>query len=73
MKPARSWDLTLDDWHWVLGVDLYGVTGKKAVKLKTVKLGARGYFDVRLRVPGASRRQYFFKSGKAKSIVVAAH
>ena len=54
-------------------VDLYGVTGKKAVKLKTVKLGARGYFDVRLRVPGASRRQYFFKSGKAKSIVVAAH
>ena len=43
------------------------------MKLKTVKLGARGYFDVRLRVPGASRRQYFFKSGKAKSIVVAAH
>jgi NAD(P)-dependent dehydrogenase (short-subunit alcohol dehydrogenase family) len=24
-KRARSWDLTLQDWTWVLGVDLWGV------------------------------------------------
>jgi NAD(P)-dependent dehydrogenase (short-subunit alcohol dehydrogenase family) len=24
-KRARSWDLTLDDWRWVLGVDLWSV------------------------------------------------
>jgi NAD(P)-dependent dehydrogenase (short-subunit alcohol dehydrogenase family) len=25
VKRARSWDLTVDDWEWVLGVDLWGV------------------------------------------------
>jgi NAD(P)-dependent dehydrogenase (short-subunit alcohol dehydrogenase family) len=25
VKSARTWDLTLDDWNWVLGVDLWGV------------------------------------------------
>jgi NAD(P)-dependent dehydrogenase (short-subunit alcohol dehydrogenase family) len=25
VKRARSWDLTRDDWRWVLGVDLWGV------------------------------------------------
>ena len=25
VKRARSWDLTLDDWRWVLGVDLWSV------------------------------------------------
>ena len=25
VKRARSWDLTLEDWQWVLGVDLWGV------------------------------------------------
>jgi NAD(P)-dependent dehydrogenase (short-subunit alcohol dehydrogenase family) len=25
VKRARSWNLTLDDWQWVLGVDLWGV------------------------------------------------
>jgi NAD(P)-dependent dehydrogenase (short-subunit alcohol dehydrogenase family) len=25
VKRARSWDLTLDDWAWVLGVDLWSV------------------------------------------------
>jgi NAD(P)-dependent dehydrogenase (short-subunit alcohol dehydrogenase family) len=25
VKRARSWDLTVDDWQWVLGVDLWGV------------------------------------------------
>ncbi len=25
VKRARTWALTLDDWHWVLGVDLWGV------------------------------------------------
>jgi NAD(P)-dependent dehydrogenase (short-subunit alcohol dehydrogenase family) len=25
VKRARSWDLTHDDWRWVLGVDLWGV------------------------------------------------
>ena len=25
VKRARSWALTLDDWRWVLGVDLWSV------------------------------------------------
>ena len=25
VKRARSWNLTLDDWNWVLGIDLWGV------------------------------------------------
>lgn len=25
VKRARSWELTVDDWNWVLGVDLWGV------------------------------------------------
>ena len=25
VKRARSWDLTLDDWRWVIGVDLWSV------------------------------------------------
>lgn len=25
VKRARTWELTLDDWRWVLGVDLWGV------------------------------------------------
>jgi hypothetical protein len=52
---------------------LYSRAGKGKWKpLKTVKLGARGYFDVRMRVSNAGKRQFYFKSGNAKSIVVAA-
>lgn len=25
VKRARSWELTDDDWTWVMGVDFYGV------------------------------------------------
>jgi hypothetical protein len=54
-------------------VDLFSKRGKaKPVKLKTVKLGPHGYFDVPLRVPGAGSRVYFFKSGTTGSIVVPA-
>jgi hypothetical protein len=45
----------------------------KWTKLKTVELGARGYFNVRARASGASRRQYRFSYGTTRSIVVVAH
>jgi hypothetical protein len=53
-------------------VVLYSRTGPKAAfkPLRTVQLGAHGYFDVRLRVPNAAKRQYFFNFGGARSNVV---
>lgn len=45
----------------------------KFTKMKTVKLSGRGYFDVRTRASNASRRQYTFTFGKARSIIVTAH
>ena len=55
-------------------VVLYSRKGKgKFTKMKTVKIDSHGYFDVRANASSASQRQYFFKYGKSKSIVVAAH
>src|SRR3954468_14708703 len=56
-------------------VTLYSRVGKKGAfkKLKTAKLGPRGYFDVRTRASSASKRQYKFGFGKARSIIVSAH
>jgi hypothetical protein len=56
-------------------VVLYSRVGSKAkfTKLKTVKLGPRGYFDVRTRASNASKRQFKFGFGKARSITVTAH
>jgi hypothetical protein len=45
----------------------------KWAKLKTVTLGARGYFRVRAKASSASQRQYRFAFGKTRSIVVQAH
>lgn len=45
----------------------------KWTKLKTVKLGQHGYFNVRARASSASKRQYRFAFGRTRSIVVTAH
>jgi hypothetical protein len=45
----------------------------KFTKLKTVKLSGRGYFEVRTRASNASKRQFKFGFGKARSITVTAH
>jgi hypothetical protein len=50
-----------------------GTKGKFTVLKKTVKLGKRGYFEVRVRASSASKRQYKFGFGKARSIIVSAH
>src|SRR3954452_15371424 len=50
-----------------------GSKGKFTVLKKSVKLGARGYFEVRVRASSASKRQFKFGFGKARSIIVTAH
>ena len=55
-------------------VTLFSRSGKGKFKpVGTATLNSRGYFDVHVRAPNARKRQFFFKSGKAKSNVVAAH
>jgi hypothetical protein len=53
-------------------VVLWSAQGKKVTQLKTVQLGSQGYFDVRLRVPNAGKRVYWFRAGADKSLVVPA-
>ena len=50
-----------------------GKKGKFTVLKKTVKLNKRGYFEVRVRASSASKRQFKFGFGKARSITVSAH
>jgi hypothetical protein len=56
-------------------VVLYSRIGAKGkfTQMKTVKLGPRGYFEVRANAPNASKRQFMFAFGKARSITVTAH
>ena len=56
-------------------VVLYSRVGSKGkfTKLKTAKLGPRGYFEVRAQASNASKRQFRFAFGKALSITVTAH
>jgi NAD(P)-dependent dehydrogenase (short-subunit alcohol dehydrogenase family) len=40
VKRARTWELTLDDWNWVIGVDLWGVIhGVRAFVPRMVEQG----------------------------------
>src|SRR3954451_7567476 len=50
-----------------------GTKGKFKVLKQSVKLGARGYFEVRVKASSASKRQFKFGFGKARSIIVSAH
>jgi hypothetical protein len=50
-----------------------GSKGRFTVLKKSVKLNKRGYFEVRVRASSASKRQYKFGFGKARSIIVSAH
>jgi NAD(P)-dependent dehydrogenase (short-subunit alcohol dehydrogenase family) len=44
VKRARTWALTLDDWEWVLGVDLWGVIhGVKAFVPRMLAQGEAGH------------------------------
>jgi hypothetical protein len=56
-------------------VTLWSRVGKKAKfkQVGTARLSSRGYFDVRVRVSAPRKRQFFFRLGKQKSIVVGAH
>lgn len=50
-----------------------GSKGKFTVLKKSVKLNKRGYFEARVRASSASKRQFKFGFGKARSITVTAH
>ena len=72
----------VDFWGGVRAADnggsvtLFSRVGKKGtfkVLKKTVKLDKRGYFEVRVRASNASKRQFKFGFGKARSITVSAH
>jgi hypothetical protein len=57
-------------------VTLYSRVGTKGafkVLKQTVKLGPRGYFEVRVSASSASKRQFKFGFGKQRSIIVTAH
>src|SRR3954453_13028391 len=78
----RSGRSAVDFWGGVRSADSGGVVTlfsrigtKGAFKpLKSnVKLGARGYFEVRVRASSASKRQFKFGFGKARSIIATAH
>ena len=77
----RSGRSAVDFWGGVRSADnggtvlLYSRIGSKGAfkKLKTVKLGKRGYFEVRTRASNASKRQFKFTFGRQASITVTAH
>jgi hypothetical protein len=56
-------------------VTLFSRIGSKGKfkKLKTAKLNSRGYFEVKASASSASKRQFKFGFGKARSITVTAH
>jgi hypothetical protein len=78
----RSGRSAVDFWGGVRSADkggtvaLYSRVGSKGnftVLKKSVKLGPRGYFEVRVRASNASKRQFKFGFGKQHSIIVTAH
>jgi Cellulase (glycosyl hydrolase family 5) len=78
----RSGRSAVDFWGGVRSADkggtvmLYsrvGSKGKFTVLKKSVKLRARGYFEIRVRASNASKRQFKFGFGKQRSITVTAH
>jgi hypothetical protein len=77
----RSGRSAVQFWGGVRSADsggsvvLYSRVGSKGSfkPLKTVKLGGRGYFEVRVKASSASKRQFKFGFGKARSITVTAH
>jgi hypothetical protein len=77
----RSGRSAVDFWGGVRSADNGGTVtlfsrvgkGKFTVLKKSVKLGKRGYFEVRVRASSASKRQFKFGFGKARSITVTAH
>src|SRR3954451_19693079 len=78
----RSGRSAVDFWggvrsaHGGGNVTLFSRVGSKGsfkVLKKSVKLGRRGYFEVRVRASSASKRQFKFGFGTARSVTVAAH
>jgi hypothetical protein len=77
----RSGRSAVQFWGGVRAADsggtvvLYSRVGSKGkfTKLNTAKLGPRGYFEVRTRTSNASKRQFRFAFGNARSITVTAH
>lgn len=77
-RTSRS---ALTFWGGVRAADrggtvvLFSRVGKKGKfkQVGTAKLGPRGYFQKRLRLSNASKRQFKFGFGKQRSITVSAH
>jgi NAD(P)-dependent dehydrogenase (short-subunit alcohol dehydrogenase family) len=72
VKRARIWDLTLDDWNWVLGVDLWGVIhGIRAFVPRMLAGGEPGHVVNTASVAGLLAIPNLGAYGAAKSAVVS--
>jgi NAD(P)-dependent dehydrogenase (short-subunit alcohol dehydrogenase family) len=71
VKSAPTWSLTLDDWNWVLGVDLWGVIyGIRAFVPRMLAEGAPGHLVNTASVAGLLPMPNLAAYGAAKSGVV---
>jgi NAD(P)-dependent dehydrogenase (short-subunit alcohol dehydrogenase family) len=72
VKRARSWDLTLDDWRWVLDVDLWGVIhGVRAFVPRMLGQPGGGHIVNTASMSGLLPIPNLAAYGVAKSAVVA--
>jgi NAD(P)-dependent dehydrogenase (short-subunit alcohol dehydrogenase family) len=72
VKRARTWDLTLEDWAWVLGVDLWGVIhGVKAFVPLMLEQGDGGHVVNTASMAGLLAVRNLAAYDAAKTAVVA--
>lgn len=72
VKSARAWALTLDDWNWVLGVDLWGVVhGIRAFVPRMLAHGDEGHVVNTASVAGLVPMPNLAAYAAAKSGVVS--
>jgi NAD(P)-dependent dehydrogenase (short-subunit alcohol dehydrogenase family) len=72
VKSSRAWSLTLDDWNWVLGVDLWGVIhGIRAFVPRMLTSGEPGHVVNTASVAGLLPMPNLAAYAAAKSGVVA--
>jgi NAD(P)-dependent dehydrogenase (short-subunit alcohol dehydrogenase family) len=72
VKNARSWALTLDDWEWVLGVDLWSVIhGVRAFVPRMLAQGDAGHVVNTASMAGLLPMPKLAAYATAKSAVVA--
>ena len=72
VKSARAWDLTVDDWQWVLGVDLWSVVhGIRSFLPRMLAQGGSGHVVNTASMTGLLPMPRLAAYSTAKSGVVA--